>query len=150
MAAATNTLSVERDALDILNRLADRDIPGKVGFDIAKGQAGMQINLLERSKDYRNTHTIKADLRNSDNVGETAYLSYSSANGDINPESNPYNLTNPVDEDGINVMMPLSSFAPTIDSLLGLTKTDDRLACLFNGLSGATATGLPSTWAVMP
>ena len=33
MAAATNTLSVERDALDILNRLADRDIPGKVGFD---------------------------------------------------------------------------------------------------------------------
>lgn len=33
MAAATNTLSIERDALDILNRLADRDIPGKVGFD---------------------------------------------------------------------------------------------------------------------
>ena len=133
---------LDEDSLDVAGEPSGLSFSGKVGFDIAKGQAGMQINLLERNKDYRNTHTIKADLRNSDNVGETAYLSYSSANGDIDPENNPYNLTNPIDEDGINVKMPLSSFAPTIDSLLGLTKTDDRLTCLFNGLSGTTATGL--------
>lgn len=133
---------LDEQGLDIAGEPSGISFSGKIGFSIAKGQAGVSINMLERNKDFRNSHTIKADLLSSDSAEETAYLSYSSGNGAIDQENNPYNLTNPIDEDGINVKMPLSAFAPTIDSLLGLTKTDDRLACLFNGLSGTTATGL--------
>lgn len=113
---------------------------GTMAFDVNDVKGGLDLTISELNENYRNTHAIKADL-----YGETdltgARLSYSSDNGEIDGE-NPYNMTNPVNKDGLKAKLPFASLSPLMESLSGLTQADDRFGRLLQSFSSVSASSL--------
>lgn len=133
---------------DISGSTQGMGIGGNLAIDLNSASGTGSFALTERAKSYQGAHNIGFDLvskekEEQEDEGKTAYeidmarFHYDSSNGDIDPENNPLNLSNPDNVNGINGSMSGETFSQLKDFFKDYLDQgmDDRFARLSKAFS---------------
>lgn len=137
--AQRGTMDVYQDP----SKMQGMEIRGNVNLDFSKPkgqggtnpfllQGGVDLTLVEKAATYYQDHHIKIDIANAEDsfasLDNQLYLHYDSMNGE-SAQAELEQRDQPLDLDGINGKIHLSSAADALASLLGAaSNSDDRFS----------------------